>query len=83
MKFEEFYNKYFGRVYNYARYRSASAEEADEITALIFEKLLKKYDLFDEAKGSKEAWLFSVARNVVNDYYRRKKIRAFFSLTSD
>lgn len=81
MQFEDFYNTYFSKVYNYSRYRSANAAEADELTSLIFEKLLSKFSLFDETRNI-EVWLFALARNVVNDYYRRATIRSFFSLGS-
>jgi RNA polymerase sigma-70 factor (ECF subfamily) len=79
--FEEFYDKWFSRIYNYSRYRTLSVQDADELTALIFEKLFSKFNSFDSSRGNIEVWTFTLARNVVNDFYRRKKIRSFFSLS--
>ena len=81
MDFGQFYNKYFQRVHAYACYRCSGPQEADELTSLIFEKLFKKYSSFNPEKANIEVWLFSIAKNVVIDYYRWHKIRSFFSIT--
>lgn len=83
MTFEEFYNKYFARVYNYCRYRAASADEADELSALVFEHLFKKFPSYNAERANIEVWLFTLARNALNDYYRKKKLRAFFSFDNE
>ena len=80
MDFSELYDKYFTRIHKYACYRAAAPQEADELTALIFEKLFKKYNGFDGSRANIEVWIFTLARNVVNDYYRWHKVRAFFSI---
>ena len=81
MTFSELYDKYFTRVHKYACYRAATPQGADELTALIFEKLFNKYPAFDSARANVEVWIFALARNVVNDYYRWHKIRGFFSIS--
>ena len=81
MDFSRFYDKYFARIHKYACWRANAPQEADDMTALIFEKLFKKYDSFDSSRANIEVWAFTLARNVVNDYYRWYKVRAFFSTT--
>lgn len=83
MQFEELYEIFFVRVYNYARYRCETDTEAEDLTACIFEKLYKKFNSYDSSKAPLEAWIFMLAHNVAVDFFRRKKIRSWFSLTQE
>ena len=75
--FGALYDLFFARVYNYARYRCEDDDTADDLTAQIFERLLKKIAGYSSQKGMFEAWLFALARNVIIDYHRARKLRAF------
>jgi len=81
MEFEELYEKYFARVHNYIRYRVISLDAADDIVSSVFEKVLDGYADFDPARAPVEAWLFAIARNTLNDYFRRRKVRGWFSIS--
>ncbi len=83
MQFEELYKTFFVRVYNYARYRCETEAEAEDLTACIFEKLYKKFNSYDAAKAPLEAWIFMLAHSVTVDFFRRKKIRSWFSFTQE
>ncbi|MBI4677498.1 MAG: sigma-70 family RNA polymerase sigma factor [Elusimicrobia bacterium] len=74
------YDRFFPRVYNYMRYRAADRETADDLTSQVFEKVLAKLGSFKPERGPFEAWLFAVARNVVNDHYRGFGWRRWLSL---
>lgn len=76
MDFETVYDRYFARVYNYARYRVSSPEAADDIAARVFELVLDKLDTFDEKRAPFEAWLFTIARNAVSDWFRAGRFHA-------
>lgn len=78
MGFEELYDKYFQRVYNYIRYRVLARDAADDLVSAVFEKVLDKFDAFDRAQPV-EPWLFAIARNTLNDYYRRRAVRGTLS----
>lgn len=78
MGFEELYDKYFQRVYNYVRYRVLARDAADDLVSAVFEKVLDKFDAFDRAQPV-EPWLFAIARNTLNDYYRRRAVRGALS----
>jgi RNA polymerase sigma-70 factor (ECF subfamily) len=80
MDFEEVYDKYFARIYNYIRYRVLARDAADDLVAVVFEKVLGKFDSFDPARAPLEPWLFAIARNTLNDYFRRRKILAWLPL---
>ena len=68
--FAELYNYYFPRVYNYVHYRVADFHAADDLTSQIFEKLFSKFKYYQSEKATFSAWLFSIARNTITDYYR-------------
>ncbi len=81
MGFEELYDKYFARIYNYIRYRVIGRDAADDLVSAVFEKVLDKYESFDPGRYGLEPWLFAIARNTLNDYFRRRKVRGWFTIT--
>lgn len=83
MTFEAYYKTFFSRVYNYARYRSSGPQEAEDMTACIFEKLYKRFEDFNPQKSTLEVWTFILARGAAADYFRRQKIRRFFSFSTE
>lgn len=68
--FAEIYESYFSRIYNYVRYRVKIPETTDDLTSLIFEKVLTNIRYFRPEQGTFNAWLFAIAHNVVSDYFR-------------
>lgn len=83
MNFEDYYNTFFTRVYNYARYRSSGPQEAEDLTSCIFEKLYQRFEEYNPQKATLEVWTFMLAGSAAADYFRRKKIRRFFSLSTE
>lgn len=81
MAFEELYDRYFARIYNYIRYRVLERDAADDLVSAVFEKVLDKYGSFDPGRRGLEPWLFAIARNTLNDYFRRQKVRGWFTIT--
>lgn len=84
-EFAQFYAQWFDRVYNYARSRTGSPVRADEIAADTFERAFRAWGAYDEGKGTRGTWLFSIAFRSVADHYRSEK-RQFWSsleLTSE
>lgn len=77
MNFTEYYQTFFARIYNYARFRTNSDQEAEDLTAHIFTKLYLQFKKFDSAKSSLEVWSFMIARSVTTDFLRKKKIRSW------
>lgn len=78
--FTEIFEAYYKRIFNYIGYRVSSIHTAEDLTSVVFEKILSKLDMYSQNKAPFEVWMFAIARNVVNDYYRRQKRRQFFSL---
>ena len=77
--FAALYDLFFSRIYNYVRYRCNDDETADDLTAQIFERVLVKVASYSPANGSFEPWLFTIARNIVTDYHRNRRLRIIVS----
>jgi RNA polymerase sigma-70 factor (ECF subfamily) len=72
---------YIKPVYNFVYRLIGKPEEAEDLTQETFLKALKNIKSFDETKNFK-TWLFTIARNTVTDFYRKKKTLNFSSLNS-
>ena len=66
----ELYQTHAHRVYNFMRYRAGNTE-AQDLTQMVFEKALAGFERYSPQKGSMEVWLFTIARNVLYDHYRK------------
>lgn len=68
---ESWFNQDLDSLYNYIVYRVGDQSTADEIIAVVYERGLTKLHQFDPKKGAFAAWMFGIARNTLNDYFRR------------
>lgn len=75
-----YFHTYYQRVYNYIYYRVQGKHTAEDLTSQVFEKLMESLNQYNQGRGPFEVWLFAIARNVVNDHYRKLKRQQFFSL---
>jgi RNA polymerase sigma-70 factor (ECF subfamily) len=46
----------------------------------VFEKVIAKYGTYRPSAVPLEAWIITIAKNVVNDYFRQNKRRAYVPL---
>jgi RNA polymerase sigma-70 factor (ECF subfamily) len=69
--FGALYQRYYGRIYTYVRYRCNDPEVAEDLVAQIFEQMLTHLKRFDPKRAPFHAWLFGIARNIVNRHRRR------------
>lgn len=79
-EFSEIFRAYYKRVYNYIYYRVNCHYIAEDLTSEVFEAIMVKRHSYCEKKAPFEVWVFAIARNKVNDYFRALKRRNFFSL---
>ncbi|MBF6620077.1 MAG: sigma-70 family RNA polymerase sigma factor [Patulibacter sp.] len=77
------YELYVDRVYAFFAYRLAARDEAEDLTAATFERIVRHAERFDEAKGTLATWVFSIAENVLIDHYRWRGRRDEQALPAD
>ncbi|MHC1749142.1 MAG: RNA polymerase sigma factor [Cellulosilyticaceae bacterium] len=79
-EFTKIYEAYYKRVFKYICYRIDDQHMAEELCSHVFEKIIVKYNSFSGNKLTLESWIFTIARNTITDYYRKKNQRLHFSL---
>jgi RNA polymerase sigma-70 factor (ECF subfamily) len=75
LDWDDIYRQQMPRIYNFFRYRLGSDEVAQDLTATTFTKAWRARDQYDADRGVFTAWLFTIARNVANDYLRKSMRR--------
>lgn len=70
--FSGLYEYYFNRVYRYMLGRVADTAEAEDLTQELFLKVMTSLKHFRFKGPPFDAWLFTIARNLVIDWVRRK-----------
>ncbi|MBU4193705.1 MAG: sigma-70 family RNA polymerase sigma factor [Actinobacteria bacterium] len=61
---------YIPRIYNYVLKRVGRVQDAEDVTSIVFEKVLLNLGSFDGAKASFSTWIYRIATNCVTDFYR-------------
>jgi RNA polymerase sigma-70 factor, ECF subfamily len=74
--FTALYERTFPRVYAYVASLLGDRSAAEDVTAQAFERAYRKRSSYRSRRGSREAWLFGIARNAALDELRRRKRRA-------
>lgn len=73
--FEEIYDYYAPKIYRFVYFRVSSVEDAEDLVSQIFIKLLKSLTRESGREvNNLQAFIYSIARNLVTDFYRQKKI---------
>ncbi|MCZ7544228.1 MAG: sigma-70 family RNA polymerase sigma factor [Anaerolineae bacterium] len=69
------YRLYVRRIYGYVAGRIDSREDAEDVVSEIFLSMVRTLDRFSNRHSySFAAWIFTIARNAVSDYYRDRRI---------
>jgi len=74
--FGELYDHYYPSILNYCVRRTGNVQAGHDITAETFFKALKHLGRLRSPDGSFSAWLYRIATNEVNTYFRRGRYRA-------
>lgn len=68
------YDHYFPRLYAYVSYRVGRVQDVEDLVAGTFLKAIEGIEGFKwQHKNSFAAWLFSIARNLISNFYRREQ----------
>lgn len=78
--FAKFYQQYLDKIYRFVLFRIGGRRElAEDLTSEIFLKALEHFESYSEEK-SKAAWIFTIARNHLANYFRDTAKRVEVSL---
>lgn len=70
LDFISLYDNYFDDVYRYIYFKTGNSWDADDLVSEVFRKAYEKYRTVTD---NPKAWLFTIARNTVIDFYRKNK----------
>lgn len=71
--FDQIYEIYFVPVFRYLYARTKNKECAQDLSQEVFFKAFRKISLFKVSKAHPLSFFFTIARNTLIDYYRKKK----------
>ena len=77
------YAEQLPRVYNFFRYRFGSSADVEDLTARTFEKAWRERHRYRRDIAAFSTWLFTIARNVATDHYRRSRRLVPLSAAAD
>jgi len=78
--FGKLYDHYYPKIFGYVLRRTASLEIAQDITSETFFEALRKLWQFHWRSISFSSWLYRIATNEINQYFRKAERRKSFSL---
>jgi len=78
--FARLYDHYYPRIFGYILRRTANLEVAQDITSETFLKALGKLWQFRWRNVSFSSWLYRIATNEINQYFRKAEYKKSISL---
>ena len=72
--FHRLYDEYHHDVFSFLMYLVKDRLTAEDLSQEVYVRVLKSYERF-EGKSSEKTWLFSIAKNVAIDYFRKNNVR--------
>lgn len=70
--FTRLYDIYVGRVYRHISYRVATVADVEDLTQEVFVRAWRSIRRYKPGERPFLAWLYTIAHNLVIDYYRKK-----------
>ena len=68
--FEELYEYFFPRVYNFIYARLKNSADADDVTSTTFMKMNENLESYNPERAAFSTWLFRIANNAIIDHTR-------------
>jgi RNA polymerase sigma-70 factor, ECF subfamily len=76
VSFEELFERHYPDVFRYALVLTNSREDAEDVAAETFARAWRAFGQHREPEGPPLPWLFTIARNIATDWWRRVSRRA-------
>ena len=71
--FEELYQHYIVPIFRYIFFKVPSQKDAEDLTQIVFLKAWQALPDFQKKTNPFSSWLYKIAKNIVIDYYKKKK----------
>ena len=78
--FAKLYDQYYPKIFGYILRRTANLEAAQDITSETFFNALRKLWQFRWRNISFSSWLYKIATNEINQYFRKAEYKKSVSL---
>jgi RNA polymerase sigma-70 factor (ECF subfamily) len=78
--FGELYERHVHKIYNYIYYRTGNHDDAEDLTARVFQRALKHVANFQDQGVPFSAWLYRIAHNLVANWHRDRSRRPVIPL---
>jgi len=78
--FAKLYDQYYPRIFGYILRRTANLEAAQDLTSETFFNALNKLWQFRWRNISFSSWLYKIASNEINQYFRKAEYKKSISL---
>jgi len=78
--FAKLYDQYYPKIFGYVLRRTANLEAAQDITSETFFNALRRLWQFRWRNISFSSWLYKIATNEINQYFRKAEYRKSVSL---
>ena len=75
---DKVYLDYKDKVTAYVRGKLANEHDVEDIVSTVFLKVYQRIDSFDPSKASLSTWIYTITRNTVIDYFKKRKIHIEF-----
>jgi RNA polymerase sigma-70 factor (ECF subfamily) len=69
------YERYVGKIYSYIYYRTGDEHDAEDLTARVFMRALKRLPSYTDRGLPFSAWLYRIAHNLVANWHRDQSRR--------
>lgn len=78
--FGELYDLYVKKIYNYIYYRTGNHQDAEDLTARVFQRALQHIPNYQDRGVPFSAWLYRIAHNLVANWHRDQSRRKVVTL---
>jgi RNA polymerase sigma-70 factor (ECF subfamily) len=78
--FGELYSRYVRRIYSYIYYRTGDHQEAEDLTARVFQRAMHHIGRYRDQGVPFSAWLYRIAHNLVANWHRDRSRRQILPL---
>ena len=80
--FGKLYELHVDRIYNYVYYRTGNQHDAEDLTARVFFRAIQHISHYKDKGAPFAAWLYTIARNMLANFYRDRSRRQHVPLDS-